>query len=244
MKRLILLSMLLVSVSPAWATWTVVQHTSIGCTSGSSTCNITVSSTGSGNVIVIGIGIVDAVEQIVSVSGGGTYTHPATGCHGVDATGPKGSDCAYTLSSTSGTTTITVTRTDATTHAWVAGATEYSFTSGPVSVDTGTPQVRDQSSAVTSPAGVTLTLAGSNDAIYQMIEGTTVTAISSPYSTNQNFTANGGFASAINTVSGTAPTWTQSSSKAALSAIAFTETASSSATGLNKRRKLAKLQTF
>lgn len=244
MKRLFLISMLLVSVSPASATWTVVQHVSNTCTAASATCNVAVSSTGTGNVIVIGMGIVDATEQIVSVSGGGTYTHPATACHGSDATGPKGLDCAYTLSSTSGTTTITVTRTDATSHVWVCAATEYSFTSGPVSVDTGTPQVRDQSTSVTTPAGVTLILAGTNDAIYQMIEGATPTAVSGTYSTNQNFSGNGGFASLINTATGSVPTWTQTSSRAALSAIAFTETASSSATGLNKRRKLAKLQTF
>jgi hypothetical protein len=208
---------------PAWATWAVVQHTSNTCTTASQTCNIAVSSTGTGNVIVIGIGIASNAEQIVSVSGGGTYTHPATACHSADGT-TRGADCAYTLASTSGTTTITVTRTDATSFGWNASATEYSFTSGPVSLDTGTPQVRDQTTTVTGPAGVTLTLSGTNDAIYQMIEGTAPTAVTSPYSTNQNFSANLGAASSINTVSGTAPTWTQTSAKAALSAIAFTET--------------------
>jgi hypothetical protein len=72
-------------------------------------------------------------------------------------------------------------------------------------------------------------LAGSNDLIVQMIWGLTPTAISSPYSTNSDFTSNGGFAAAINTTSGTAPTWTQTAATSVVSAIAFTETTGSSA---------------
>jgi hypothetical protein len=170
------------------------------------------------------MGIASTAEQIVSVSGGGTYTHPATACHGTDSVG-KGTDCAYTLASISGALTITVTRTDATSFAWRIGATELSFTSGPVSVDSGTPGINDVTVATTTPAGVALTLAGTNDAIYQMIEGGLPSAISSPYSTNVDLGTLQAFASAINTVSGIAPTWTQNSSRACMSAIAFTETA-------------------
>lgn len=230
MKRFLLLLLLLCSL-PSWATWTVVQHKISGaCTASSSTCAVTVTSTGTGNVIVIGMAIASNVEAIVSVSGGGTYSHPA-GCNGTSGS-TFGTDCAYTLASTSGTTSITVTRTDATTHTWRVAATELSFTSGPVSVDSGSPQTRTQTTAVTNPAGVTLTLTGSNDAIYQMILSTTPSAITSPYSTNVDFSGPGGFAVSINTVSGTAPTWTTASSAAALSAIAFTETAASGCSNL------------
>lgn len=228
MKRAFQLSVLALFLScPAWATWTVVQHKiSTACSTVGTTCAVTVTSTGSGHVIVIGMGVLDNTDQIVSVSGGGTYTHPAT-CHAVDLL-VKGTDCAYTLSSTSGTTSITVTRTAASGNNWTVAATELSFTNGPVSVDTGSPGTRDQTTTVTNPAGVTLTLAGSNDAIYQIITGTSPTAISSPYNTNSDFLSGEGFATAINTVSGTAPTWTQSSSRACLSAIAFTESAATS----------------
>lgn len=235
MRQILVIFISLCCSLPSWATWTVVQHKkSTACTTSSATCSVTMTSTGTGNVIVIGFTLVgDINEQIVSVSGGGSYTHPA-GCHATDSAGTFSSDCAYTLASTSGTTSITVTRTDATTFGWTVAATELSFTAGPVSVDTGTPQVRDQSTNTTTPAGVTLTLAGSNDAIYQIIKGTgTVSAATSPYDVNNDFLTSSGFATAINTVSGTAPTWTQSSNgKAALSAIAFTES-SSAATNSN-----------
>lgn len=223
-KRSLIVVMVMCLSSQMWATWTVVQHKiSSACSTVSSTCAVTVTSTGAGHVIVIGMGIQLNTDQIVSVSGGGTYTHPATACHGADST-VKGTDCAYTLSSTSGTTSITVTRTSTTAVNWTVAATELSFTSGPVSVDTGTPGVRDQTTTTTSPAGVTLTINGTNDAIFQMITGTTLTAVTSPYSTAVDFLTNYGFATSINSVSGVAPTWTQTSSRASLSAIAFTET--------------------
>lgn len=213
---------------PAWATWTVVQHVLSGaCGTTSNTCAVTVASTGSGNVIVVGIGIGSTTQHITAVSAGGTFTIPPSACFSTDTAG-KGTDCAYTLSSSSGVTSITVTRSNTSSAAWRVGITELSFTSGPVSVDTGSPQTRDQTVSTTTPAGVALTLAGSNDAVFQIINGVSPTNVSVPYNTASDFGSNAGFATNINTTDGTAPTWTQSNGHAALSAIAFTESAAQS----------------
>jgi hypothetical protein len=243
MKRIFLISMLFLAV-PSWAAWTVVQHNVKSCLATSATCAITVASTGTGNVIAIGMSVGNNTDLIVSVSGGGTFTHPATACHAVNST-TRGSDCAYTLASTSGATSITVTRTAAVS-AWQIGIAEYSFTSSPVSLDTGTPQIRTQASAVTSCPGVALTLAGTNDVIFQIDSSANPSSISTPFLFISDFSGNGGgYASSINTIGGAAPTWTQSSAASALSAIAFTETGGApTPVRVNKRKKLEKLQSF
>jgi hypothetical protein len=227
------LGIAVLSFSPsAWATWTVVQHAGTilgGCTQSSNTCSISVSSTGSGNVIVVGFSAgsitIPAQEKISSVSGGGTYTHPA-GCAGYDSVAGRFTDCAYTLSSTSGATSITVTRNSTSGVNWYISVTELSFTSGPVSVDAI--GVVDDTTAGTSQPGVGLTLGGSNDAIVQIINGgANETSISSPTGASysySNFADHAGFATAINTTTGAAPTWNSVGSlRAAGSAIAITE---------------------
>jgi hypothetical protein len=206
----------------ASTTWAVVQQaiSSGACTFSSATCNLTVASTGSGHLIVVTMGIAGTGEYITGVSGGGTYTEFAGNtCAGQDSSG-LGTDCAYTLSSTSGATTITVTRTNTTSYAWRISMTELSSTAA-MSLDSGCPQVRDQTTGTASPAGVTLTLAGANDVIIQNIWGGVMSAISSPYNSYASFSADLGTAASLNTLSGTAPTWTQASSKAALSAVCF-----------------------
>jgi hypothetical protein len=188
-----------------------------------------VSSTGSGNVIVVGFSggsaVLPAQEKISSVSGGGTYTHPA-GCAGYDSVAGRFTDCAYTLSSTSGATSITVTRNSTNGVNWYISVTELSFTSGPVSVDAI--GAVDDTTGLRSQLGVGLTLGGTNDAIVQIINGgATESSISSPTGASYsytNFADHAGFATAINTTTGAAPTWTsQVALRAAGSAIAITE---------------------
>jgi hypothetical protein len=177
-------------------------------------------------------------EYITAITDGSSATYvvnsgPLAGnaCAGQDSGAPYGSDCGYTLSSKSGYSVITVTRTDSTSYIWRISATEYSFTASSIAFDVvGN---RDQSTNSTSPLGVALTLSGSNDVIYQL-DGTGVpSAISSPYNTYADFGAHLGAASSINTNSGAAPTWTQSNNHAALSGIAFKEVA---AGGGSRRR--------
>lgn len=231
-RRIFFVLALLCLSCPAWATWTVVQHAllSSNCTATSNTCALTVSSTGSGHLIIVGMGIGAVGEYITGISdGGSTYVVNSgnlagNACAGQDAGAPYGSDCGYTLSSASGETTITVTRTDATSYLWRISATEYSFTASSIAFDVvGN---RDQSTNTTSPAGVTLSLTGSNDAIYQLDSTGSPSAISALY-TVSDFAAHLGAASCYSSCTGTAPTWTQLTNHAALSAIAFTEVSSS-----------------
>ena len=208
-------------------TFTVTQFAvNTACTATSQTCDVTVSSTGSGHVLAAGTVLNINDGGITAVSGGGTWALcPASGCYQTD-NNARTTDLAYCLSSTSGATTITVTRTTTTSATWQAAVWELSFTGSSASLDTF--GKRQQSTATTSPAGVTLTLTGSNDAIIQIIRtgGTTPSAISAPYNLHAG-SGGAGWAESINTVSGTAPTWTTGSGRAALSAIAFAEITSS-----------------
>ena len=115
MRKLLLIVFLVAAfVVPASATWTLVQQfiSPANCTPGVLTCSISVSSTGSGNVIVVWIEIngVGAVPTTISaVTGGGAYTLGSTfGCNTFVSS--HAIDCALTLSSTSGATTIAITR--------------------------------------------------------------------------------------------------------------------------------------
>lgn len=226
MKKWIFIFIFFVLVNPAWATWTLVQNViSSACTTNSSTCAVTVASTGSGHVIFIGLLGEIASMTISSVSGGGAYTHPSACAASESGTNVRASDCAYTLASTSGTTSITVTRNSSTSSAWHICAAEVSFTASSVSVDTGNANgnTNTSTSASTSATGVTLSILGSNDVIFQILSGGTPTAINESYA--GVFAAATGSATLINTTTGTAPTWTQSSNQWAASAIAVAEAA-------------------
>jgi len=132
-------------------------------------------------------------------------------------------DASYTLNSASGATSITLTLSAAVSTTWAACIREYSSTASGVAIDTS--GNRDQSTAAANPAGVGLTLTGSNDLIVQFVAcAGSCSGISAGYS-NGDFPNNNGVADALNTSSGTAPTWTATSGRAALGALAFKETA-------------------
>jgi hypothetical protein len=223
MRQILVIFILFCCCPPSWATWTLVHNSAnTACVTSSTTCNITTTATGTGNVIIIVMNIGDTTSTIQSVSGGGTYSLcAASACHASDATVTKSLDIAYTLASTSGTTTITVTRNGGTI-GWGCRALEYSFTNGPVVLDVV--GVRDQSTNSASPAGVALTLSGTNDVIVQALFGSTPTAISGSYTNPATFQSNTGYGGWINTSDGTAPTWTQTAAHAVLTAIAIKET--------------------
>ena len=206
------------------SSFSMYQHVTASCTAASQTCAITVTSTGSGHTGIIAMGTA-TTDVITGVSGGGTYTIP-TGCQLTD-NGVKTVSCAYTISTTSGATTITVTRTSATSATWRAYYLEIGSTNSIV-IDTGASNglgTRDQSTTLTTPAGVALTLSAScNCTVVQFIFGTGVTAVAGSGNTYVgDFTSNAGFAYSINTGVGAAPTWTQTSSRAAVGAIAVKE---------------------
>lgn len=213
MKRLLLFIALLCS-TPSWATFSVVQTAvNTGCgVSGS--CTVTVASTGAGHVIVVALAD-NANQTISSVTGGGTFTLCGAPCQaGSAATGWV--DMAYTLSSTSGTTSIVINHT-AGSNSSVGMVWELSSTGSPVFDTSGA----NLQTCTTSCTGVGLTLTGSNDLILTAAScGGTCSAISGSYAADpaSPWPGGDGMAHLMNTVTGTAPTWTQTASTALVSA--------------------------
>lgn len=224
-----LAGLILLTAAPAWASFTLVQHPlNASCSSGNATCSVTVSSTGAGHLIVAIAGTnAGTADPISSVSGGGTYTN-CSNCS-IANSGSGTLDAAYTLNSTSGATSISVTMSSAPSAVWKVEILEYSFTNGPISLDAS--GSTSNTTSTSSPPGQGLAVAGLNDVIVQAIKvGPNATAISGSYTSPADFSGSYGWAGWVNTITGTAPTWTSSaSSQSAVLGIAFTESAS----GLN-----------
>lgn len=224
MKKLLLVFGLFLFTVPSWATWTLVHSASNATCPGSGTsCAITVSSTGAGHVIVLWFYMPTAgagTNSIASVSCGGTYTVDTGSLITVSALGGS-QQMAYTLSSTSGVTTCTINTTAAMNSGGVAAMSEYSFTAGSVAFDIS--GNRNQA-ITTNPAGVTLTLSGTNDVIVQAVTpDASCSAIAAPFTNPDIFPGGWGYAGAINQSSGTGPTWTCGSGADMLSAVAIKE---------------------
>jgi len=199
-------------VVKTWGSTPVQSVYSNGLTG--ATFNITVPATGLGNLLFIQLTDTSGSAAYVSaVSGGGTWVVPTAGsstCQFVDnSAGSVG--CAYVLSSTSGTTTITITPTITTDYysveyweeSWTGGGSASLDIAGSVS----------HNSALTSIPGVTLSLGG-NDVCFQDIVlngGTPVLSISSPYNTNAVYQGFYGYANAANITTSTSPSWTSTS---------------------------------
>lgn len=204
-------------------TFTLVQNLGNFCSS-STTCAVTVSSTGSGHLLFLQAGNSSgAADYLSSVSGGGTWVVPSSCQINDSSTGAV--SCAYSLSSSSGTTTVNLTF--GASSAYSVAFWEYSFTLGSTSLDTcGT---GDNTTAATTQSGVALTLSGSSDVLLQATTGNTTiggpTSISSPYGhlTGPSIPLQFfGGADSENSSSGTAPTWTWSASnKSVVNACAF-----------------------
>lgn len=216
----IALSVLFLLAVPSRAAITKVQALEFACTA--SPCVKTIASTGSGNLLVIvqtgGVG--DTITAISCTSTCGTWVH-CTACESSDSSAGA-VDLEYVLSSNSGATSVSVTMTGATSLFFF----EFSTTLPPFLVNTGaTPQSkRDQTTAVTSIAGVALTLSAVNAVNVQGVAcGGTCSSITT-YAGIFDATNGNGAASLINTTSGTAPTWTSTSGRAALNAASWQET--------------------
>lgn len=218
-----LLAILLCLCQPSWATWAVVNSAINAACTGTS-CAITVTSTGAGHLLLIIAGMTGtAGSSISSVTSGCTsaWIH-CPNCNGLDTTA-GGTDAYYCLNSAAGVTTITMTT--ASTGGFNSGAeVEFSSSIGNFYYDTS--GNRDQSTAGTSVAGVTLAPSGKNDVVIQAATCTSNTTAVTPIppwgapfvDPNGN-----GVTGSTNTVSGVAPTWTQASGTDALMAIAFAE---------------------
>lgn len=219
-KQLILVLALL--TSPAWATWTLVQTASIvntGACTGTTSCAITVASTGTGNLIVLAyLSATTTAVTISSVSGGGTYTH-CTNCSIFGVT--TGSlDMSYTLASVSGATTITMTL-SATASVPIGMMWEFHSTTG-FALDTSN-TISD--ATCTACAGPSLTLTGANDVIAAAAaNGGTGSGVTGTGWVNDQANPSGdSMAHALN-VATMSMTFTQTSSILRAAAMAFKET--------------------
>ena len=232
MRKLLLIVFLVAAfVVPASATWTLVQQfiSPANCTPGVLTCSISVSSTGSGNVIVVWIEIngVGAVPTTISaVTGGGTYTLGSTfGCNTFVSS--HAIDCALTLSSTSGATTIAITRSNNTgAPQFKVGGGEWAFTNGPPVLDVvGTAIDNCGGSCTGTHIGPTISPTGANDLILQgAVTGPSLSSISSPYTAQ--FSDHFGIGYLLNSANGSPVTWTETSPQtgtAVMNAIAIRE---------------------
>lgn len=93
-------------------TWTSVQKATAVNEACNPTCTLSVSSTGTGNLLVLeyvssGVGS-NYLTNISSVTGGGTWVAGGA-CHAQDTASSQGTDIAYVLSSSSGTTSLSIT---------------------------------------------------------------------------------------------------------------------------------------
>lgn len=238
MRRLLQLALFLLVLSlegllatPAWAQWTQVQsEIRTSCTSWT-TCDLTVASTGTGNLIIGGFIGSNGDSNLTSITGGGTWVI-CSDCAAANGGTSWSVDLGWTLSSASGATTISFI-VDAANSSGYVFAYEYACT--------GTKALDDSAStagqsASTTPPGQALTLGGSGRLIVQTIGASSiaVNSISAPY-TDLLAASPVGAAVSENTSSGSAPTWTLASSSITnIAAAAFSCTAP--ATGSGSRR--------
>lgn len=207
-------------------TWTFVNFSagnaggaeSLTCVT--TTCTLTVPSTGTGHALMLGA---------MNAAGSGiTISSVSGGCSSwvVDASAHKSSasitdmNGAYCLSSTSGATSVVVTF-STTAGTAVVMMYEASWSGSSITHDT---TASTQNAASATPSGQALTLTGT-DAVMQFVTsaGGTVTTVNAPYTTlfkNSDPAGGGAFSftggSAALNPTGSAPTWTLSASQPTL----------------------------
>jgi hypothetical protein len=207
MKRILLTLLAVCGLClPASATFTLVQSKT-ATTSCANVCSaVTVTSTGAGHLIVVGTSN-QQNQHIASISGGGTYTLCGTSCQKGDSTSGW-VDMAYTLSSTSGATSITLTMAGASNviiYVW-----EFSSTAT-ITFDVAN-SVSDTTNCTSCAGSGATGLTGTNDAMTEIVScGGTCSAVGTPYTaTSPTFQGGDGGAHLLNSTSTAAPTWTQS----------------------------------
>lgn len=212
--------------SSVWSAPVQLTHNNV-CSSGSATCVITLDSAlGTGHLLFINVGASTNIS-ISSITDNGssanTYTIDANSkCTDASAGSASG---AYVLSTNSGAaTTITITMASAPAANWIAQATEVQYELSPIAFDTS--NNKDDTSAATSHSGPTLTLTGSGNEMlfhFARAQAGSVSAVDSSYIP---VVINAATTSARKvTNSGTAPSFTTSSTRACMGALAFTEPA-------------------
>jgi hypothetical protein len=190
-------------------------------------CTVTIPSTGTGDLIYIqGVNING--DNISSVTGAGSWTVPsgANTCQvALTADASDVLSCAYNLSSSSGTTTLTIK---------TSGTASFSFNIFEVSRSSGSftldVQSATQNATSLSPPGSAVTLTGANDVIFQSLlcPGGCNEISYYPYSSTNtnggngpNFSGNSASVARLNTNDGTAPIWGYTGGTTVATAVAF-----------------------
>lgn len=239
MRKLLIAPLLLIVAlaSPARATWSKIQVVcNTACATGT-TCGITVAATGTGNLIVVKLigDTAGATATLSSVSGGGTYTH-CSNCNKAPANGTI--DASYTLASTSGATTITLTASASLT-AWRACMEEDSSNTGSIALDTGATPSCSATIATAAPVSCATTVSGANLVIATaMLWSGTLSGLSAPC--GDFLVANGnGAGHNLNVSVGTGCSWTPTTNGSGASfSIVFKEAAAAgSSFGYSKQRR-------
>lgn len=226
MRRLLILAMFLLCVTPAHATWTEVQNVgNASCSASANTCAITVSSTTSGHVgVIIGITGSTLTGAITSISPGTWVIPAASQCSQSNATTGGTANCAYCLSLPGGQTTFTVTWNNASPGSFSTASFTEASTTLTAAFDVAGKKTTTTNTA--NQAGVTLTLSGSNDFIVQAMQiSSAVSACRAPFATNAIFPGGNATCYAVNQSSGTppSPTYTNTTGKSDQVAIALKE---------------------
>jgi hypothetical protein len=152
--------------TPPTHQYSIVNVTASGSLNCSPTCSITVPSTGSNHLLFLESAD-EAFTHITSVSGGGSWVVPtgANTCQIQFAISSQNNanSCAYVLSSTSGTKSISVT---------MSGSASTAFLFWEIATTTGSFVLDAHGSAINNTTsffnnGPTLTLTGSNDVIFE-----------------------------------------------------------------------------
>lgn len=161
MRKLFLLVLLAL---PCSATSTRVQQVLTTCTN-SATCTFTGVTTTAGNLGVIQLAANYPLEHINSVSGAGTWVASGACPSQSTGTGTSG-DIAYVLSLSGGTSTITVTASNAYSNAAIF--TEYALSGATWTVD-GACQTLNNQAATTHPTSPSITTTGADDVIVTVL---------------------------------------------------------------------------
>lgn len=225
----------LVHAQAGGGTWSLVQHKVLNSSScdTNAACSMTVTSTGTGHALFLMGALYDSVTITItysSASGGCTWAHNSAtdGSRNYSIGNILSNVIAYCTASTSGTTTVTLTgSTGLPTLVWSMEFVEFAWSGSTIAYDTG--GTTSVSADCTSCTGQALTLSGSSDLICQMFNtsssnpsaitgGAGYTAFTLEVDANYGSV---GYACAINTTTGTAPTWTITSGQGQVSAIAL-----------------------
>jgi hypothetical protein len=208
------------SFTPPTSSMSLVNYSSTngGNLNCNPSCSLAVTSTGAGHLLYLQSATLNGTH-ITAASGGGAWVIPG-GCQiAIPSTGDTLS-CAYVLSSTAGATSLSITMSG--NSAVGFAASEVFSTSGPFSFDV---LGSATNSASSTPVGVSLTLTGANDAIFQAIFVPGGTSGVSWYPLPANFpffSNNAAQALLLNASTGVRPFWiNQQNNVTVVTAVAF-----------------------